>query len=157
MATSHSYSMYFSKQVALPCCSKLWSECWLIKGVWLQIRILYATAVEIIWAKQCTKTCKTLIYSNFEAFDFTFDMHLLHTNISLCAMVYNYFYAYFRSIYNVNIDFLQLNSMKNEAHTTTTYFQAKSFRICPANSIRLSRVRLGLLSGNSLSFATKTK
>ena len=71
-------------------------------------------------------------------------------------MVFNYFYAYFKSIYNANIGFFLLNWMKNEAHTTTPYFPAKSFRICPANSIRLSRVRLGLVSDNSLSFVTKT-
>ena len=30
----------------------------------------------------------------------------------------------------------------------------KSTSICPANSVRLSRVRLGLLSGNSLFYAS---
>ena len=81
MKTSLSYSMHFSKQVALPCGIKLWSDCWLMKeGLASNTHKLYATAVET-WAKQCTKTCKTLTYSNFEAFDFTFDVHLYYIHI----------------------------------------------------------------------------
>ena len=65
MATSHSYSMHFSKQVALPCCSKLWLECWLIKGVWLQIRIYYTPRQRKPYGRNnALKTCKTPINSN---------------------------------------------------------------------------------------------
>ena len=85
IATSHSYSMHSRKQVGVLVDKRCLAS---------NTHILYATAVETIWAKQCTKTCKAIIYSNFEAFDFTFDMHLYYIHI--------YFYAYFKSIYNVD-------------------------------------------------------
>ena len=42
MATSHSYSMHFCKEVALPCSSKLWSDIKGVFGVGVSCRNLYS-------------------------------------------------------------------------------------------------------------------
>ena len=69
--------------------SSLWyqkvrrSECGLFKKCLASITHKYAMAVETIWVKQCSIMNKTLTYSNFEAFDFNFDI----------VLYYMYFYV----------------------------------------------------------------
>ena len=80
LPTEHSHSMQF--------CT-LWyqnvrrSECGLFKKCLASITHKYAMAVETIQVKQCSIMYKTLTYSNFEAFDFNFDM----------VLYYMYFYV----------------------------------------------------------------
>ena len=68
---------------------------WSSRGIRMQPIFDYMS-VATIWVKQYSIMYKTLKYSNFEAFDFNFDMVLYY--IFLCDMVYKYY----KSIYNVN-------------------------------------------------------
>ena len=74
--------MRYIWQLHIPIACILVNRCWLIKKCLASnTHKLYATAVETIWVKQCTETGKTLRYFNFEAFDFTIEMHLYYIHI----------------------------------------------------------------------------
>lgn len=69
--------MHFSKHVALIHVALICGRVWVIKKCLYSIAHLYAMAATM-WVKKCRLMFKTLSYSDFEAFGFSFDMILYY-------------------------------------------------------------------------------